>query len=103
MSAPAVESDVRLIHPENMATPKLPDERPSLTVRSHGLTNPGQVRPTNEDQFLIAVLSKALQIQQASLPQPKVQYGAERGFLCIVADGMGGHAGGEQASALAIN
>lgn len=102
-AALAVESDVRLVKPETMTTAKLSDQRPSLTVRSHGLTSPGQVRPTNEDQFLIAVLSKALQIKQTSLPQPKVQYGEERGFLCIVADGMGGHAAGEQASALAID
>src|SRR5262249_3456506 len=72
------------------------------TVRAHGLTDPGRVRPANEDQFLIATLAKALQVQETSLPQARVQFGDERGHLFVVADGMGGHQGGEQASALAL-
>jgi serine/threonine protein phosphatase PrpC len=73
-----------------------------LAVRTFGLTDPGRVRPTNEDQFLVAELTKAMRVQYASLPQPKTQYAEERGYLFIVADGMGGHAAGEQASALAV-
>jgi protein phosphatase len=71
-------------------------------VRTFGLTDPGRVRPSNEDQFLVAELTKAMRVQYASLPQPKTQYAEERGYLFIVADGMGGHAAGEQASALAV-
>jgi serine/threonine protein phosphatase PrpC len=73
-----------------------------LAVRTFGLTDPGRVRPSNEDQFLVAELTKAMRVQYASLPQPKTQYAEERGYLFIVADGMGGHAAGEQASALAV-
>lgn len=75
----------------------------TLAVRSFGLTHPGRVRPANEDQFLVAVLSKALQVQQTSLPRPRLQYSSERGYLFVVADGLGGHAGGAQASALTID
>jgi PPM family protein phosphatase len=73
-----------------------------LAVRTFGLTDPGRVRPSNEDQFLIAELTKAMRVQYASLAQPKTQYADEIGHLFIVADGMGGHAAGEQASALAL-
>src|SRR4051794_25064783 len=74
-----------------------------LKVCSHGLTDPGRKRTGNEDQFLIARLSKALQAEQSSLPQPEVQYSAPQGYLFVVADGVGGQAAGGQASALAVN
>jgi protein phosphatase len=71
-------------------------------VRTFGLTDRGRVRPANEDQFLIAELTKAMKVLGASLPQPETQHAVERGYLFIVADGMGGHQAGEQASALAV-
>jgi protein phosphatase len=80
----------------------VPAYRPALGVRSFGLTDPGQVRPSNEDQFLIATLLKSLQIESTILPQAQVQHSSDRSYLFVVADGMGGHAAGEQASALAI-
>jgi PPM family protein phosphatase len=76
--------------------------RHPLTVRTFGLTDTGRVRPSNEDQFLVAELTKAMRVQYASQPQAKTQYADERGHLFIVADGMGGHQAGEQASALAV-
>lgn len=78
-----------------------PAPRP-LVVRSYGLTDVGKRRKQNEDQFLIAELQKALRVRQSSLVQPKTQYSDESGYLFVVADGMGGHQAGEQASALAV-
>ena len=74
----------------------------TLTVKTFGMTDKGRVRPANEDHFLIAELTKAMRISQTSLPDEKTQFGEERGHLFLVADGMGGHHGGEHASALAI-
>ena len=73
-----------------------------LTVKAYGITDKGRVRPSNEDQFLIAELTKAMRIWQTSLQEPQAQFGDERGHLFLVADGMGGHQGGEHASALAV-
>jgi PPM family protein phosphatase len=75
---------------------------PTLTVKAFGITDKGKVRPTNEDQFLIAELTKAMRVWQTSLPEPKVQVGEEHAHLFLVADGMGGHRAGERASALAV-
>ena len=79
-----------------------PDPTPRLLVRSFGLTDQGRVRKDNQDQFLIAELAKSMHVQQSSMAQASTQYGDERGHLLVVADGMGGQAGGEHASALAV-
>jgi protein phosphatase len=71
-------------------------------VRAFGLTDPGRVRPANEDHFLVADLSRALHVRQTSLPQPKIQQARSRGHILLVADGMGGHNAGEVASALSV-
>jgi PPM family protein phosphatase len=73
-----------------------------LTVESFGLTDRGRKRPTNQDQFVTATLMRALWIEQSSLPAEAVRYADDRGHVFIVADGMGGVVGGEQASALAV-
>jgi serine/threonine protein phosphatase PrpC len=83
-------------------TVKLPRRPKCLAVRSFGLTDPGKVRRTNQDQFLVATLRKALEIRYTSLPSKAVQFSDDQCHLFVVADGMGGHSGGEEASALAI-
>jgi protein phosphatase len=79
-----------------------PAPSPPLSVKAFGITDKGKVRTTNEDQFLIAELTKAMRVRQTSLPEPKLQVGEERAHLFLVADGMGGHRAGERASALAV-
>jgi protein phosphatase len=83
------------------ARPGLSSE-PHLRVVSHGTTDRGQVREANEDQFAIAEVRRVLRVRQSSLTQPEVMLGDQLGHLFVVADGMGGHRGGEVASAMAV-
>jgi protein phosphatase len=71
-------------------------------VQSFGLTDRGRVRPWNEDQFLIGELSRTLWVRHSSLPQPDTHHGRNRGYLLLVADGVGGNEAGEVASALSV-
>lgn len=69
-----------------------------------GLTDIGRKRSTNQDQFLIADLSKSMRVEQTSIniSDASTMFGGSQGKLLLVADGMGGHASGEKASAMAI-
>lgn len=73
-----------------------------VAVQSFGLTDRGKQHEDNQDQFVTATLMRALWVQQSSIPQSTVRYADDRGHVFIVADGMGGAAGGERASALAV-
>jgi len=73
-----------------------------LIAKAFGITDTGKVRAANEDQFLIAELSKAMRVWQTSLTEPMLQHGEERAHVFLVADGMGGHKAGERASALVV-
>ena len=67
-------------------------------VRAVGLTNRGAVRPANEDCIVIDRW-----IEQRDMAAPlRLEMELDGAFLCAVADGMGGHAAGELASALAV-
>jgi protein phosphatase len=101
MAELTVQTDVKVVTTGDVDTAELPTAQP-LRVRSFGLTDRGRVRASNEDQFLIADLVKALRVRQTSLSEPEVRHSHDRGHLFAVADGVGGSAGGEHASALAI-
>ncbi len=76
---------------------------PRVGIKFGALTDTGKVRGNNEDHFLVARLSKSMQVCKTSLPgEGKTRFALEEGYLIVVADGMGGAAAGERASALAV-
>lgn len=99
MPQPPTDPEINLSSPD----PHEPahETRP-LKVRSFGMTDRGLVRELNEDQFLIAGLTKTLEVQQSSLPQARAKYADDQGHIYVVADGVSGSPAGEQASALAV-
>ncbi|HPQ99920.1 MAG: Stp1/IreP family PP2C-type Ser/Thr phosphatase [Lewinellaceae bacterium] len=66
-----------------------PRSNESIDYRAIALTDQGNIRTNNEDQVLFFRPTDPAQRQS-------------KGYLAIVADGMGGHAAGEVASALAV-
>lgn len=88
--------------PEQPYDPETVEAPLTILVKSFGLSDKGRVRANNEDHFLIAELTRTLLIHQTSLPQERSHHGRHRGHLFVIADGMGGHKGGEVASALSV-
>jgi serine/threonine protein phosphatase PrpC len=76
-----------------------------IPVDSYGCSDIGHVRHANQDQFLIAELHKVINVTHTSIPkhyQQRFSSGA-RALMLLVADGVGGIAGGEEASALTLD
>jgi PPM family protein phosphatase len=73
--------------------------RPAVVVHVFGRTDVGRTREHNEDAFVVADLTRGNATLQ---PEVRTHTVGDRGTLFMVADGMGGAAAGEIASAMAI-
>jgi protein phosphatase len=82
--------------------PAVPSPPPPFVVHSFGMSDRGQVRPSNEDCFAIVELARTMYVHQTNLPQATPRFSSHRGHGFLVADGVGGREGGEVASALAV-
>jgi len=71
-----------------------------IHVRLFGRTDVGQIREHNEDNFLVADLTRK---SRSLMETDREQRVAERGTVLGVCDGMGGAAAGEVASQLAVD
>ena len=93
-------------HCHDATTGVLPGAAPSapaIRVEFGARTHVGHVRPNNEDQYLIVRLRKSVDVLATTLPPEEVsQFLQREGFVLLVADGMGGAAAGERASALVV-
>jgi PPM family protein phosphatase len=76
------------------------DSPPDIRITAFGKTDVGLIREHNEDNLLIADVSKAVRRGNSSEPLP-IDLGP-KGALFLVCDGMGGAAAGEVASQMAV-
>lgn len=85
----------------NSAPPRKPRDD---EIDRYGLTHQGLVRKTNQDHFVLAAVHRTVRVLQTSLSeQERLPFGEERlAMLAMIADGVGGGAGGERASRLAL-
>src|SRR5215217_232017 len=62
-----------------------------------GMTHPGKVRVDNQDHYLVSTLHKTARVRSTSLPNPELfELPSQRiASFGMVADGVGGHQGGE--------
>jgi len=74
-----------------------------VEVEVAGISDAGNVRPNNEDHFLVVRFSRSLECLETNLPVGQVPARFQDiGYAMAVADGMGGHAAGEEASRHAL-
>lgn len=83
--------------------PSVPKPRHS-DIDDWGLTHPGKVRKDNQDHFFVGALSRGVEIRHSSvLSDAGGVNGMERlASFVMVADGVGGSGGGEEASRVAV-
>jgi protein phosphatase len=82
-----------------LAAGSQPSSNGDVVVQVFGRTDVGRMREHNEDAFVVADLTRGNATLQ---PEVRSHTVGDRGTLFMVADGMGGAAAGEIASAMAI-
>lgn len=87
------------------SAPPAPNRQPrDEELDVFGLSHVGKIRKQNQDHFLLASIQKRLQVLQTNLSEQARLPLADRrlAFIAMVADGVGGGLGGEEASATTL-
>lgn len=85
--------------------PMIDDHRPDFSeIDVWGLTHPGRVRTENQDHYFIGSVARGVTIDSTSVEDEhrRVMYPERLATLAMVADGVGGRHGGEEAARLAV-
>jgi serine/threonine protein phosphatase PrpC len=87
-----------------IVAPDSDEVAPDIELQAAGLSDVGQERERNEDQFLIATLQQTLHVMDTSVSRDALGWlpAGGKGILLLVADGMGGTGGGDIASSVAV-
>src|SRR5688572_14328413 len=90
-------SSSRVMPLRSLADHTAVSKNPAVVAECFGRTDTGRVRDQNQDQFLIAALERSLLVEGSSLPAEAGSRLTDtpQGRLLILADGIGGHGGGE--------
>ncbi len=94
------EYEIPVMNPPSRFWELEPRDRVRLEVA--GRSDPGKVRPSNEDNFLAVKRYRGRELLATSLPENMLEASEDFAYTMAVADGMGGHEFGELASLLAL-
>lgn len=81
-------------------------DRPQFSdIDAWGLTHQGKVRSENQDHFFVGSLTKGARVEETSIGagEGEILHPRRLATLAMVADGVGGSAGGEEAARRAVN
>lgn len=80
-------------------------EKPRFSdIDAYGLTHPGKVRKENQDHYFVGALARGVTVDGTSITEKgrAVLHPERMASLAVVADGVGGRAGGEEAARIAV-
>jgi protein phosphatase len=103
MSASPGDDTVQVPVAEDLFGKHFGPSPPPVRVAFGALSHPGLVRPNNEDHYLVIERRRTRSVLLTNLPSGALRPADDVGYVLAVADGMGGAAFGELASALALS